>query len=228
MPPLLAQQTIVAQFEELSAHIDRARWFRTQAFSEATALIPSYLNDLFGDWYAGVSGRLDVKRWERLAAVVEDVADGPHQTPTYVRSGTPFLTVLNIASGRIDFRDHKCITAEDHAHYQGRAKAERGDVLLSKDGTIGVPCLVDTDREFSFFVSVALIKPSHEVLDGEYLTWVLRTPYLQNRMKERSRGDMIRHLVLREIRDLTVPIPTCLSNARSYQPSSNCCIKSRV
>jgi type I restriction enzyme S subunit len=56
-------------------------------------------------------------------------------------------------------------------------------------------------------VSVALVKPKRGLLDGEFLTWALKTPYLQERMLARSRGDMIRHLVLREIRDLTVPVP---------------------
>jgi type I restriction enzyme S subunit len=125
-----------------------------------------------------------------------------------VEQGVPFITVLNITSGHIDFRDHKFITEGDHRTFQQRAKAERGDVLLTKDGTIGIPCVVDTDREFSFFVSVALIKPRRSQLDGEFLAWVIRAPYLQERIKARSRGDMIRHLVLREIRDLTIPVPS--------------------
>jgi type I restriction enzyme S subunit len=115
--------------------------------------------------------------------------------------------VLNITSGRIRFGDHKYITLEDHRQFQQRAKAEKGDVLITKDGTLGVPCFVDTDREFSFFVSVALIKPKRTVLDGEFLCWALRAPYLQDRIVARARGDMIRHLVLREIRDLIIPIP---------------------
>jgi len=123
-----------------------------------------------------------------------------------VDHGIPFITVLNITSGRIRFNDHKYIDPGDHEVFKRRAKAERGDVLISKDGTIGVPCFIDTDREFSYFVSVALVKPKRAILDGEFLTYVIRAPYLQKRIKERSRGDMIRHLVLREIRDLTVPV----------------------
>ncbi len=72
-----------------------------------------------------------------------------------------------------------------------------------------------TDREFSFFVSVALVKPMRDVLDGEYLVWALRAPYLQDRMRERSRGDMIRHLVLREIRGLNVPVPPMTEQRRT-------------
>ncbi len=138
---------------------------------------------------------------------MQDVADGPHITPSYVESGTPFITVLNITSGRIQFGNHKYVSNEDHEQFKMRAKAEKGDVLISKDGTIGIPCFVDTDREFSFFVSVALIKPKRDQLDGRFLAYVIRAPYLQARIKERSRGDMIRHLVLREIRDLMVPVP---------------------
>ena len=88
------------------------------------------------------------------------------------------------------------------------------DYLISKDGTIGVPCLIDTDRDFSFFVSVALIKPKRDKLDGQFLTWMLRAPYLQHQIQERAKGDMIRHLVLREIRDLTVPVPPLPEQAR--------------
>ena len=208
LPPLAEQRRIVARIEELAAQINEARTLRHHAVEEAEALTRSHLNRLFGDFYNGVEGTLAIDRWEKLDAVVDDIADGPHVTPTYVPDGIPFITVLNITSGRIRFGDHKFITPEDHAEYQRRAKAERGDVLISKDGTIGMPCLVDTDRPFSFFVSVALVKPKRGVLDGEFLTWAIRAPYLQDCITARSRGDMIRHLVLREIRDLTIPVPS--------------------
>ena len=214
LPPLEEQQLVVGLVEELAAQIDKARALRHQVAEQSEALIQSHLNLLFGDFYSDSVGQLKVKRWERIDAVVHDVADGPHVTPTYVQDGVPFITVLNITSGRIRFGNHKFITAEDHAQFQKRAKAERGDVLITKDGTIGVPCFIDTDREFSFFVSVALIKPKHDIIDGEFLTWALRAPYLQDRIAARARGDMIRHLVLREIRDLAVPVPALLEQHR--------------
>ena len=73
---------------------------------------------------------------------------------------------------------------------------------------------IDTDREFSFFVSVALVKPKRDLLEGKFLAWVIRAPYLQERIRVRSRGDMIRHLVLREIRDLTIPVPPLTEQRR--------------
>ncbi len=214
LPPLAEQRRVVARIEVLAAQIGEAHALRHRVAEESSGLTLSYLNSVFGDYYSGRTGERQIKRWERLGNVAQDVADGPHITPTYVPEGVPFITVLNITSGRIQFGAHKFVTREDHSQFQKRAKAERGDVLISKDGTIGVPCFVDTDREFSFFVSVALVKPNRELLDGEFLTWVIRAPYMQEQIAVRSRGDMIRHLVLREIRDLIIPVPPLTEQRR--------------
>jgi type I restriction enzyme S subunit len=212
--PVSEQRRIVARIEALAAKINEAREVRAEVNEETDALMKANLNRLFGNYYDGIRGDLNLLRWVQLNDVVTDVADGPHITPTYVEEGVPFITVLNITSGRIRFGDNKYVTRDDHAQFQKRARAEVGDVLISKDGTIGIPCLVDTDRPFSFFVSVALVKPQRDVLDGEFLSWVIRAPYLQKRIRERSRGDMIRHLVLREIRDLTIPLPSLPAQRR--------------
>ncbi len=214
LPPLPEQRRIVARIEELAAKINEARGLSQQVIEESEALTSAYLHRLFGDYYKSLTGQLKLPNWTKLNDVVTDVADGPHITPTYVAEGIPFITVLNITSGRIHFSNHKYVTPDDHAQFQKRAKAEAGDVLISKDGTIGTPCFVDTDRPFSFFVSVALIKPQRGKLDGKFLAWVIRTPYLQERIKSRSRGDMIRHLVLREIRDLMIPLPSLQEQRR--------------
>jgi type I restriction enzyme S subunit len=207
LPPVDEQRRIVARIEELAARIEEARGLRREALARTDALVHARLGQLVGDPYRLVRGVLDPMPFSRIGDISTDVADGPHVTPQYVEKGIPFITAQNITSGRVDFRQTKSITHEAHEEYQKRAKAEPGDVLVTKDGTIGVPCFVDTERQFSFFVSVALIKPRRDCVEGEYLTWMLRSPYLQERIRSRSRGDMIRHLVLREIKELLVPVP---------------------
>jgi type I restriction enzyme S subunit len=66
---------------------------------------------------------------------------------------------------------------------------------------------VDTDREFNIFVSVALIKPIRDRLDGRYLCYVLKSTWIKERMAAKSRGDMIPHIVLKEIRNFPIPTP---------------------
>lgn len=214
LPPLAEQRRIVVRIEELATKIEEARRLRNSLTQETPALVQAHLNRVFGDPYRGAEGRFGIASFRPLSDVVDDVADGPHVTPTYVELGIPFVTAQSITSGHVDLSNTKHITAEDHRQFQRRARAEKGDVLITKDGTIGIPCFVDTDEGFSFFVSVALVKPRRGIMDGRFLTWALRAPYLQQRMREHSKGDMIRHLVLREIRQLLVPVTPHLEQRR--------------
>ena len=200
--PLLSEQRRVSRaLDRLLGIIERARRFTTTD----TGLVGAYLGELFGDPYRSKPGTLRVAGWGPLDRLVSDVADGPHQTPIYTTEGVPFVTALNVAPGQLTFAPVKFISLEQHRVFQRRARAEAGDVLITKDGTIGLACTVDTDADFSFFVSVALVKPRPDVLDGGFLKWLIRAPATQRRIRERARGDMIKHLVLREIRALLCP-----------------------
>jgi type I restriction enzyme S subunit len=207
MPSLPVQRQVIKKIELFSKLVQESRLIHEDSRLEDISLIGSELNRIFGDPYRGIINRFPANCHKRLEEAAFDIADGPHITPNYVEDGIPFVTVRNIVTGKIDFSGLQFITSDAHAEYGNRARAEKGDVLISKDGTIGVPCFVDTDREFSYFVSVALVKPKPEILRGRFLVWALRSPYLQARIRERSRGDMIKHLVLREIRALIVPVP---------------------
>jgi len=214
LPPIEEQRRVVEKLNRLAKQSARLGSLRQHVEGAADALLRARLNGLFGDPYHAVAGRAGFTQFVPIGKLSSDVADGPHVTPQYVDDGLPFVTVLNITSGSVDFNLAKHITPAAHELYSKRAKAEPGDVLISKDGTLGVPCYVDTDREFSFFVSVALVKPRRDLLDGRFLVWALRAPYLQDRIAERSRGDMIRHLVLGEIRQLLVPVASLTDQHR--------------
>jgi type I restriction enzyme, S subunit len=203
LPPLDEQRRIVARIEKLSAKLEEARELRHSAIEQLSALLVAHLGATFE--------KLAVHNPVRpLGELTSHIVDGPHQTPTYLpeASGVPFVTVKNMVTGRLSFEDLNYVSQEDHREFSRRCRAERGDVLYSKDGaTRGRPCYVDTDEEFSFFVSVALIKPLRDRLDGRYLVHLLNSSWIKDRMIDKSRGDMIPHIVLREIRAFPVPLP---------------------
>jgi type I restriction enzyme S subunit len=204
LPPLPEQRRIVARIEELAAQIHEARALRQQTAEEVEALMGAQL----GAEFSLLATRFPVRQ---LGDVASRIVDGPHQTPSYLpdgHSGVPFVTVKNMVAGRLSFENLNYISEADHRLFAKKCTAERGDVLYSKDGaTRGHPCLVDTDRKFSFFVSVALIKPLRDQLDGRYLVHLLNSRWIKGRVADRSRGDMIPHIVLREIRAFPVPLP---------------------
>lgn len=211
LPPFCEQQQVVAKIEELAAQIDEARLLRRQAIVEAKALQGSHLGSVFNE----LASEHPV---HTLGSLSSYILDGPHVTPSYLPDGVPgvpFVTVKNMVSGRLSFSDLNYVSKEDHRLFTRRCRAEYGDVLYSKDGaTRGRPCFVDTEREFSYFVSVALIKPLRERLDGRYLVHLLNSNWIKGRMADKSRGDMIPHIVLREIRAFPVPTPPLFEQRR--------------
>src|SRR6266478_6508273 len=105
-----------------------------------------------------------------LSSLSSKIVDGVHHTPAYLSKGVPFITVENLTCGHgIDFSDTRFISETDHLEFIKRTKPELGDVLITKDGTLGVSRVIETSIEFSIFVSVALVKPNKEVLDPWFL-----------------------------------------------------------
>lgn len=145
--------------------------------------------------------------WARLGDVAELITDGTHYTPTYQSSGVPFLSVKDISSGFVDFSDTRFISEKDHQKLVERCRPEKGDLLLTKIGSnTGIAVLIDTDVEFSIFVSVALIKLPN-VLDGRYFELMLNSPLVRRQSGSGTEGTGHLNLVLRKIISFLVPLP---------------------
>ena len=84
------------------------------------------------------------------------VYDGTHSTPKYVDNGIPFYSVEHISSD--DFTKTKYISEEVFEKENKRVKLERGDILMTRIGSVGVAKLIDWEVNASFYVSLALFK----------------------------------------------------------------------
>jgi type I restriction enzyme S subunit len=143
--------------------------------------------------------------WAPLDALATHVVDGVHKTPEYVESGVPFISVRNLTAGKgISFANVRYVSQADHERFSARARPEVGDLLISKDGTLGVTRAVRTNKAFSIFVSVALVKPTTTELTN-YLELALNSPFVQTQMK--GVGSGLQHLVLRHLKSLAIPLP---------------------
>lgn len=144
-------------------------------------------------------------QWVRLDSLCVGISDGVHQTPKYVDDGIPFVTVRNLTAGRgIDFNNLKYVTESDHQEYIKRTNPEKGDILISKDGTIGVVRLVEDDIDFSIFVSVALVKPALSAM-SKYIYYALSAICVQCQIV--PQGTALKHLYLNDLRRLWIPLP---------------------
>ncbi|MET8446599.1 restriction endonuclease subunit S [Streptomyces sp. NPDC005209] len=151
-----------------------------------------------------------------LESLTESVLDGVHHTPTYTPSGIPFITVENLTRGPdISFSPCRYISTEDHRAFSRRIAPRAGDVLVSKDGTLGVARVVpDGAPEFSIFVSVALLRPHAEKISPDFLALFFDSHLFHSQLAALSSGSGLKHIHLHEMKSFRVPLPPIAEQVR--------------
>ncbi len=150
------------------------------------------------------------KHWTRSQPkyFTTKIVDGVHFKPNYVDEGIPFVTVQNLTAGLgISFKNLNYIIEVNHEEYFKRANPEKGDVLITKDGTLGVVRVVETDRVFSIFVSVAMLKPNKELIDPWFMAYALESDVVFQQFQARQLGSALKHIHLVELRNVFVMLP---------------------
>ena len=145
--------------------------------------------------------------WCRFQDLTYVITDGAHHTPTYTQSGVPFLSVKDMSNGSLSFSDTRFISATQHKELCRRCSPEKGDLLITKVGTTGVPVLIDTDISFSIFVSVALIKFPRRYLSGEFLKLLVNSPLVKKQSADGTQGVGNKNLVLKKISNFLLVCP---------------------
>jgi type I restriction enzyme, S subunit len=149
-----------------------------------------------------------VSSFTTIADACELVTDGTHYTPKDVGSGLPFLTVKDVSDSGLDFAGCSFISESDYlAAKAGNSAPMRGDVLFSKDGTVGKVHVVSTDQPFAVLSSLAILRPKAGKVDPGYLGHVLRSPAVLDDALKKKTGSAIRRIVLGDLKRVRLPLP---------------------
>ncbi len=145
--------------------------------------------------------------WCRFSSLYLSLTDGTHSTPKCQDYGIPFISVKDMSSGKLNFNNTIYISQEEHNILTKRCNPQKGDLLLSKVGTTGIPLIIDTESDFSIFVSLALAKFSHDFVNPEYLIYLIQSPLVQNQASENTRGVGNKNWVLSAISNTLMVLP---------------------
>lgn len=142
-----------------------------------------------------------------LGEATDLLTDGTHYTPPNIGEGIPFLTVKDVSDRGLDFVGCSKISSEEYETAKRQNSApKRGDVLFSKDGTVGKVHLVREEQKFAVLSSLAILRPSKRI-DGGYLAHFLRSPSTVEAAARKKTGSAIRRIVLRDLATLQIPLP---------------------
>lgn len=152
--------------------------------------------------------------WVTLGSILNKLTDGTHKAPKYTSTGVKFVSVKDMSNGFLSLENTKYISEEEHKELYARCNPEKGDLILSKVGTTGVPAIVDTTEPFSLFVSVALLKFDCKCIDVEFLYYMLMSPLVQAQATENTRGVGNKNWVLDAIASTMVVLPPLVEQKR--------------
>jgi restriction endonuclease S subunit len=150
-----------------------------------------------------------------LADVCELITDGTHYTPRNVGQGFPFVTVKDMSPSGIDLENCSRISESDFSvARKGNSVPIPGDVLFSKDGTVGKVYVVGPDDAFAVLSSIAILRPDGRSADSRYLAHCLRIPQILDKASGRKTGSAVRRIILKDIKKLSIPLPSLTEQRR--------------
>lgn len=193
-PELKEQIKIVKKLDKVQEIIN----IRKKQIEELNKLVKSYYEAMFG------KNKYNIKK---LKDICDRITDGTHKTPEYKSEGITFISAKNIVKEKIDFSDVKYISLKEYKNIQKRCNTERGDILLSKSGSIGTPVILEVDIPIGLFESLAVIKYYREKINGVFLCEQLKSFEVQKQFKNGIKGISIKHLHLNVIGNINIIVP---------------------
>ncbi len=201
LPPLKEQKRIAAILDKA----DAIRRKRQQAIKLADDFFRSVFLDMFGDPVTNPKGFAVSK----LGDNCENLFLGLTSAVDYVddENGYPLVRAKDINTGELCFEDVKYISAEQHKKLTKNQLTRKGDLLVSKSGTLGTCAIVRTDIEFSTYESIFTVRPDTSKLDLHYLVHLLQNKGFKEKLVGNKVGGTVAHLNLKMFRDFKIGVP---------------------
>ena len=125
----------------------------------------------------------------------------------YLKEGYAIINGEQIADGKIDWLKVGRIP-KDRYDESPEIKLMEGDILMTKDGTIGKLAYIESLLEPATVASgVFVIREESKLLDQKYLYYFFRSHYFAYKIKNRTEGSVVPHLYQRDFTEIEIPLP---------------------
>jgi type I restriction enzyme S subunit len=143
--------------------------------------------------------------WDTIALKIGDI---DHKMPDTTSEGIPFVSPRDFYPGNvINFEGAKRVSVEDFERLSAKIKAERGDLIYPRYGTIGENILVEVERDFLVSYSCAVIKVAHGFIDPIYQFYVSMSGCIRKQAKAAENKTTQANVGIKSIQQYLFPIP---------------------
>lgn len=195
VPPLAEQRKIAAVLDKVSDLIAKRR----QQLDKLDELVKARFVELLGLEKAAQNA-------EPLENFLENITYGFTNPMPDAEEGPWKITAKDIIDGKINFLTARKTTTEAFDALTEKSRPIIGDVLLTKDGTLGRMAIVE-DTNICVNQSVAVLRCNKRVVP-KILMYLLQMPEYQRDMISNAGGGTIKHIYITKVNKMQVAVPS--------------------
>ena len=212
IPPWLEQQKIAEILSTADETIQKVNDQITQTERLKKGLMQTLLTKGIGHTKFKMTGIGEIpEEWgiKALSDSCFSITDGSHYSPQEVKGGTRLIaTVFNMDNNRIITEMCKRISDKDYdLLVKNGCKPDKGDVLFSKDGTVGVSFPYFQKDNIVLLSSIAILKPS-DILDSTFLSYFLKSENGMRQIIGLKTGSALKRITLKNLKLVKIPVPS--------------------
>jgi len=143
-----------------------------------------------------------------LKRFLKKITDGAHTSPDLSSSDYPFLTVVDLKDGKLDFENCLFTSTNDFMKLvRNGCKPLKDDVLYSKDGTISETVVININSDFVVGSSFIILRPNLKLIDPRYLSYFLSSSTMRNQAKIYIKGASLPRISISNVAKLGTVFP---------------------
>lgn len=120
------------------------------------------------------------------------------------KDGVKFIRVSDICYGEVKIEN--AISIKNGLDLDKRYITEKGDFILTKDGTLGLCAIID-DLSTNNYISGSIVKIKFKEKNfAYYLFWLFNMEIIKLQFERNSYGSIIKHLRVDDIEEISIPI----------------------
>lgn len=146
-----------------------------------------------------------------VSELCEFAIDCVNKTAPVVDGPTPYkmIRTTNVKGGFIDVDDVRYVSKDTFEKWTRRSRPRYGDVVLTREAPVGEVGRCTFGDEENIFLGQRLFhyRPNAELLDWNYLSYVLQSTEVQGRLQGRAFGATVPHVKVGDAETLLIPCP---------------------
>ncbi|MEM1251615.1 MAG: restriction endonuclease subunit S [Cyanobacteria bacterium P01_H01_bin.21] len=134
------------------------------------------------------------------------VVDCHNKTAPYKESGIKLVRTSNIRNGSLSLDNVKYIDQPTYEYWSRRCKPSSGDILFTREAPMAEVAMIPEGEKICMGQRMMLLRVDQKNLLGEYLLFMLQTPFVREYVEKTAVGTGVKHLRVRDVEGVPVRI----------------------